>query len=288
MMKQKNRLAEAMPEKMQEIIQRVAAGKGDEADLQAIVAALQTGQFVLMTGDRSIAIGGDVSKSMIVTGDNNQVISVAEEAAIALERILQQWQPKRGQYVQPKECQNRQECDRYLEDVLQRLEQLGCPEICKDIVYKGRRYNYIAKMVDFEPGLGMRGEAFFLFSEFAAINLNALKQFSTQSSQWAREHLTPSATGQAFYNFRMPTHFCFAIALVDQVEDSTAMEIRTTNPFGHRVDLLWYEIPVVYELSQQRLLYYDKASSFWENFRGEVVWQPLRTVIEQVLTPQSK
>jgi hypothetical protein len=138
-------------------------------------------------------------------------------------------------------------------------------------------------MVDFEPGLGMRGEAFFLF---AFINMKGLKPFSNESSQWARERVNPSAAGQTFYNFRMPTHLCFAVVLVDQVEETVAVEIQTTNSFGHRVDLLWYEIPVVYELSQQRLLYYNKASGFWENFRGEVVWQPLRTVIQQVLGPQ--
>ncbi|MBW4520918.1 MAG: hypothetical protein KME16_14590 [Scytolyngbya sp. HA4215-MV1] len=274
-----------MSESLKTVIQRVLAGNHDEADLQAIAAAIRTGQVVVATGERSMAIGGDASNSVIVTGDNNQVILLTEAAAIAFERILQQWQPKQGRYVQPKGCQNRQACDRYLESVLQRLEQLGSPEIRQEVVHSGRRYNYITKMVDFEPGLGMRGEAFFLFSEFAAINLNALKPFSTQSSQWAREHLTPSATGQAVYNFRMPTHLCFAIALVDQVEETTAVEIRTTNPFGHRVDLLWYEIPVVYELNQRRLLYYDKAASFWENFRGEVAWQPLRAVIQQVLLP---
>lgn len=275
-----------MTEKIQEIIQRVVAGKGDEADLQAIAAALQTGQLVLATGDRSIAIGGNVSNSVVVTGDNNQVILLPEEIAIALERILQQWQPRQGRYVQPRGCQNRQECDRYLEDVLQRLERLGSPEIIRDEVYKGRRFNYIARMVDFEPGLGMRGEAFFLFSEFAFINMKGLNPFSNESSQWARERVNSSAAGQAFYNFRMPTHLCFAVILVDQVEETVAVEIQTTNPFGHRVDLLWYEIPVVYELNQQRLLFYNKASSFWENFRGEVVWQPLRTVIQQVLRSQ--
>ncbi|MBW4472559.1 MAG: hypothetical protein KME45_19635 [Stenomitos rutilans HA7619-LM2] len=274
-----------MTEKIQEIIQRVVAGKGDEADLQAIAAALQSGQLVLVTGDRSIAIDGNVSNSVMVAGDNNQVILLPEENALSLERILQRWQPKQGQYVQPKGCQKRQECDRYLEVALQRLERLGSPEILKDEVYKGRRFNYIARMVDFEPGLGMRGEAFFLFSEFAFINLKGLKPFSNESSQWARAQVNPAAAGQAFYNFRMPTHFCFAVALVDQVEETVAVEIQTTNSFGHRVDLLWYEIPVVYELSQQRLLYYNKASSFWENFRGEVVWQPLRTVIQQVLVP---
>ena len=108
---------------------------------------------------------------------------------------------------------------------------------------------------------------------------------SNEASQWARERVNPAAARQVFYNFRMPTHLCFAIALVDYVEETVAVEIQTTNPFGHRVDLLWYEIPVVYELSQQRLLYYNKASSFWENFRGEVVWQRLRTRIQQTLFP---
>jgi hypothetical protein len=86
----------------------------------------------------------------------------------------------------------------------------------------------------------------------------------------------------------MPTHFCFVIALVDQVEATTAISVQTTNPFEHRVDLLWYEIPVIYELSQQRLHYYDKAANFGENFRGEIVWQPLRAVIQQVLIPQER
>ncbi|MBW4694701.1 MAG: hypothetical protein KME27_23370 [Lyngbya sp. HA4199-MV5] len=219
-----------MTEKMQEIIQRVVAGSRDEADLQAITAALRAGDVILATGDRSIAIGGNVSNSVIVTGDNNHVIFLAEEAAIALERILQQWQPKQGQYVQPKRCQNRQECDRYLEVVLQRLERLGSPEILKDEVYKGRSFNYIARMVDFEPGLGMRGEAFFLFSEFAFINLNVLKPFSNESSQWARARANPAAAGQALYNFRMPTHFCFAVALVDQVEETVAVGNSDNQP----------------------------------------------------------
>lgn len=272
------------------LIERILAGQTTEADLQVLISAIQTGQVRLtsreISGERSLSIGGDVSNSVIVTGDNNQVFVLSEEAAIALEHILQQWQPRQARYVQPQGCQNLQEGDRYLQAVLKRLEQLGSPEILKDEICNGRRFNYIARMVDFEPGLGMRGEAFFMFSEFALINLDTLKQFSTLSAQWARDKINPNATGQAFYNFRVPTHFCFAIALVDQVEKTIATEIQTTNPFQHRVDLLWYEIPVVYELSQQRLLYYNKASSFWENFRGEIVWGKLRTVIQQVLMSQ--
>ncbi|UBF28538.1 hypothetical protein K9N68_12050 [Kovacikia minuta CCNUW1] len=53
-----------------------------------MLSTTQAGQIVLATGDRSTAIGGNVSNSVIVTGDSNQVIFLAEEAAIALESIL--------------------------------------------------------------------------------------------------------------------------------------------------------------------------------------------------------
>jgi len=82
--------------------------------------------------DRVIAIGSSVSDSVIVTGDNDQVILLKKEATIALEQILQQWQPKQDRYFKPKVCQKRRERDRYLQSVLQRLEQLDNSEILKD------------------------------------------------------------------------------------------------------------------------------------------------------------
>jgi hypothetical protein len=179
---------------------------------------------------------------VLITGDNNQIILLSEEAAIALEQILQRWQPKQGRYVQPKGCQNRQECDRYLRAVLHHLEQLGNPEILKDKYQSGRRFNYIAKLIEFEPGLGMRGEAFFLFSEFAILSANALQQFSAQCLRIAKDKVDLEASGRVFYNFRIPTHFCFAIALVDQIDEVTGIVVRTTNPFKQRVDMLWYQL----------------------------------------------
>lgn len=103
---------------IQQIIDRILTNQPTETDLQELIAAIQSKQVVLTTADRSIAINGNVSDSSIITGDNNQVILLKEEAAIALEKILQQWQPKQGRYVQPKGCQNRQECDRYSQSVL--------------------------------------------------------------------------------------------------------------------------------------------------------------------------
>ena len=89
--------------------------------------------------------------------------------------------------------------------------------------------------------------------------------------------------GSAIYNFRVPAHLCFAIALVDEVDEGTQNAVRTTNPFDHRVDLLWYEVPLIYELSQEKLYFYDQPSGFLENFKGEIAWKRLRTVIQHLL-----
>ena len=43
--------------------------------------------------------------------------------------------------------------------------------------------------------------------------------------------------------------------MVDQIDNATGRAVRTTNPFEQRVDMLWYEVPVIYELNRQQLYY---------------------------------
>jgi len=50
-------------------------------------------------------------------------------------------------------------------------------------------------MIEFEPGLGMRGEAFFIFSEFSILSANALQQFSAQCLQIAKNKVDLDASG---------------------------------------------------------------------------------------------
>ena len=138
-------------------------------------------------------------------------------------------------------CQNRQTLNRYLESTLQKLRQQGCLEIRQDVVPCSRRCGYTARIEDFELPFGpisMRGEAFFIFSEFGSIKMSKLRQFTGQALQWAKTQTNPAAVGSAVFNFRVPTHLCFAIALVDEVDTVTQTAVRTTNPFDHRLDLL--------------------------------------------------
>ncbi|MEB3213788.1 MAG: hypothetical protein VKL39_20740, partial [Leptolyngbyaceae bacterium] len=266
-------------------LERLENGTPTAADLQRLreILASQNAQ-VVQWGKYNINIG---QGQKIQIGDRLYV-EINDEAVRAIARAIETRakQNNQGNYLALAGCSDRPALDRYLEGAFQRLQDEGCLKIQEKVIHDGRTFNAIAQISDFEPGLGMRGEAFFLFSEFASFKISTLRQYSGQCLQLAREKANPSAANQAFYNFRVPTQFCFAIALVDKLEEATAVDIQTTNPFKHRVDLLWYEIPVVYELSQECLFYYDKAAGFWENFRGEIAWKSLRTVIQRVLKPQ--
>ncbi|MCF2149848.1 hypothetical protein IQ276_026150 [Desmonostoc muscorum LEGE 12446] len=176
--------------------------------------------------------------------------------------------------------------DAYFTVTLDRLRKQGCLDIRKNITYANGQLNYVAKISDFELPFGifsMRGEAFFLFSEFAEINIKILQRFASQCTDWAKKEANPSALGQAIYNFRAPAHLCFAVALVDTVDETTASKVQTTNALDHNLDLLWYEVPVIYELSRKQLYFYDKPSNFLENFKSEVVWKKLRPIVKDIL-----
>lgn len=189
------------------------------------------------------------------------------------------------QAVAPAEGDRSTESEQYLSLTTSRIERKGSLGLRQNIVLGDLRFSRVLKILDFEPGWGMRGEALFIFSEFERMNWQNVQQFSARALEWARDDVNPKAAGQAFSNVRMPTHLCFAIALVNQLDQETRQAIATTNPIKHRADLLWYEVPVVYEVSTRRLHYYAKAANFFENFRGEIVWRKLRAIIEELLAP---
>ncbi|MGP1375446.1 MAG: hypothetical protein ACTS3T_21645, partial [Almyronema sp.] len=263
-------------------------GGSKQADIQAIAAAVQSGRLVLVEGQGAVGVGGDVRQSSIVSGseniigNHNTVIYIRGADAQTIQAAL-------GQSTE-KLCRDRQTLDQYLQAVLNRLQQQGCLDIKSNVISSKKQFNYAARISDFELPFGpltLRGEAFFLFSEFASLGMPILQSFSGECLRWAKKAVNAKAAGQAFYNFRIPTHLCFAIALVDQLDSETRKIIQTTNPIDHRVDILWYEIPVAFELSQQKLYFYNKPANFFDYFKGEVAWQPIRTVIQQLLNSET-
>ncbi|MEA5447563.1 hypothetical protein VB780_03210 [Leptolyngbya sp. CCNP1308] len=278
-----------MSDRLQDIIQRIASREYSEVDIVALQQALDREHDGSKLGKYNVNIGEGQN---IHIGDRTYV-SWSDEAIQALIQAIRadQSDTSKANAPRPQElCRDRQTLDQYLDGALNRLKQQGCLDIQQNVMSDSQYFNYVARISDFELPFGplsTRGEAIFLFSEFASLTMPILQQFSGECLQWASGQVNPKAAGQALYNFRVPMHFCFAIALVDQLDTETKAAIQTTNPIDRRVDILWYEVPVVYGLSDNQLYYYSEPANFFDHFKGEIAWKQIRPVIQQLLSPSS-
>ncbi|NUO79200.1 hypothetical protein HUU05_03915 [candidate division KSB1 bacterium] len=73
-------------DEMKAALERLAAGKGTEADQQAVQEALQIGHITLASGTRAVAVGGNVTDAVFISGDNNIVFN--DEQAETIRRAL--------------------------------------------------------------------------------------------------------------------------------------------------------------------------------------------------------
>jgi hypothetical protein len=80
-----------MTEDLQTIVDRAKTGTLTPADLQALAAAIQSGQVTLATGQKSVGIGGSADEAIIMTGNHNIILNVPDTAAVL--KILQQFNP---------------------------------------------------------------------------------------------------------------------------------------------------------------------------------------------------
>ncbi|NEP89247.1 MAG: 5'-methylthioadenosine/S-adenosylhomocysteine nucleosidase [Okeania sp. SIO2C2] len=184
---------------------------------------------------------------------------------------------------------NNQRLNNYLSKIDKNLRNQGAVDIQNNVQSKDGKYEFerVAKITNFELPfallpMNMRGDAFFIIDYFSSINIHSLRQYSTQCLEYGKDQTTTSV-GSQIQNFRIPSNICFSVAVVDNLDQENKRKIRQENPFAHNVDILWYEVPVVYCLSEEQLYFYDKPSSFWEQFQGEGAWKNLRKVIETTL-----
>jgi hypothetical protein len=87
-----------MSEDLAAVLKRIASGNQDEVDIQALLVAIQQKQVALVTGERAVALGGNASDAIIVTGDNNIVFILKGEKADEIERVVQG--RRKTQYLQ--------------------------------------------------------------------------------------------------------------------------------------------------------------------------------------------
>lgn len=76
-----------MIEDLQAIVDRARSGTLKPADIHALVAAIQSGQMTLATGQQAIGIGGSANGAVVVTGDGNVLLNIADTEVVL--KILQ-------------------------------------------------------------------------------------------------------------------------------------------------------------------------------------------------------
>ncbi|NEP79340.1 MAG: hypothetical protein F6K39_14890 [Okeania sp. SIO3B3] len=177
--------------------------------------------------------------------------------------------------------------DNYLNKIEGNLRNQGALDIQNNVQSKDGKFEFkrVAKITDFELPFGafnMRGDAFFIIDYLHSINTKALRQYSTQCLEYGKDRAT-SSVGRQFWNFKVPCNICFSIAVVKNLDQEVKTKIRQENPFDQNVDLLWYEVPVIYCLDESTLYFYEQPSSFLEQFKGEIAWKRLREVIKTTL-----
>ncbi len=64
------------------IVEGIINGTASQADIQEVANLITSGKLALATGERSISLSGNASGAVIVTGDNNQVVEVADAAVV--------------------------------------------------------------------------------------------------------------------------------------------------------------------------------------------------------------
>ncbi len=170
--------------------------------------------------------------------------------------------------------------DNYLNNTIQRLKKNGCVSVEKDVV------TTVAKIPNISLLFGlynMKGDAFFCFSRFESINIKSLMKFSLLCLKYGKTQKTSSMIEQILEG-QVPTKLSFAVAMVPSIDDKTKIAVKTSNPIDHKDDILWYHVPVIYVANENRLYYYDNPS-FFDKIHGELIWERLRVVIENILAP---
>lgn len=87
-----------MSEGLDAVLKRIVSSSSDEADIRALLLAVQQKQVALATGERAVTLGANASDVVVITGDNNIVVVLNGEKAEEIERAVQG--KGKTQYVQ--------------------------------------------------------------------------------------------------------------------------------------------------------------------------------------------
>ncbi len=127
-------------------------------------------------------------------------------------------------------------------------------------------FGQVAQRTRFELTKCGFSETFFVFKEFDALDTPSLRSFSKQAFEYAL-----SAKKIPLPRGLFESVWCFAVAVVDQLDAHTLTALREEAPTKHWASA---EIPVVYQSHPQSLAYFEKTplwgAAYYAGFRAQI------------------
>jgi hypothetical protein len=166
----------------------------------------------------------------------------------------------------------------YLSKVIQRLKADGFV-IERDITFKDQTFDYVAKRTRFEIDKFSFMATSFFFARFSAPDISELRHFSKMAFKCASRAGGILPIGGGIHVPRMPyvSVGCYPVAIVDDINESTAKAIRSQAPPKH---FIAFEMPVAYSLASGTL-YYCEITPMW----GALYYDQRRQTINEMLAP---
>lgn len=138
--------------------------------------------------------------------------------------------------------------------------------VYRDTQWVGRLFPLVAHRSGFELTKLGNCENFFVFGELERPSLSELRAFSSLAFDFAMHAKSSNLPCGLFEMIN-----CFAVCCVQSLEARTAETIRTSPPVKHRAA---FELPVVYDSSQARLVYFEKTpiwgAAYYRKFRRQI------------------
>jgi hypothetical protein len=159
--------------------------------------------------------------------------------------------------------------DSWLNTVRSRLAAAGFV-ILDDVAFEGRTFPVVARRTRFELTKFGFSENFFIFAEFDRLTTETLRAFSADAFRCAlKRGVIPLPRGL------FESVWCYSIAVAKAVSEPTLESVQSDTPPKHWASA---EIPVVYDLAQGRLFYFEKTP-FW----GAAYYAGFRKQIQRLL-----
>jgi hypothetical protein len=74
-------------------LERLVAGGATSRDREELRGALAVGTLSVATGERAVSVGGNITNTIVVTGDGSLVLRVDGSGAAAIDRLLERMNP---------------------------------------------------------------------------------------------------------------------------------------------------------------------------------------------------